>query len=361
MRPGSIILPSTRRRTRRAVLAAALVIVAAVPSSVAGHAPDPVLGGFFDQGQVLTFDWRAGSVPPDAVKTAIKAAAADVDATRASQAATFTLKAGAPNPIGYGVGATCGVNGIACFTRNAPVGFTMWFREHGHQFDWGTLKWCQSQANPQNGCFDVETVALDEFGHIEGLGHHTNFADDSDYLDAVVQTISHAKPAVGWNMHTFGPCDVATLQRGYDVPNTSTLISTCLDLDTTLSIAVTPFVVPAGSAATLSATLKVAGNAAYDRLKNNPLSGRSVTLQRRTTGTTPWITVGTMGPGPTSGTYIQTHRPTAPTQYRAVFSALAAEGLDASTSAVVSVTIGACSGRACPTVVSPAARGSMAR
>ena len=50
------------------------------------------------------------------------------------------------NPIGYGVGATCGVNGIACFTRDAPDGFTMWLREQGHVFDWGTLKWCQAYA-----------------------------------------------------------------------------------------------------------------------------------------------------------------------------------------------------------------------
>ncbi len=356
MNSASTTLTAALRLTRHALGPAVLVAAIAVPPPVAGHSPDPVLNGTFDQDQVLTFDWRAGAAPPDAIKTAIKAAATDVTTTRASQAATFVLKAGAPNPIGYGPGATCSVNGIACFTRNAPIGFTMWFREHGHPFDWGTLKWCQSQANPQDGCFDVETVALDEFGHIEGLGHHENFANESDYLDAVVQTVSHAKPAVGWNMHRFGPCDVATLQREYDVPNTSTLISTCLDLQTTTTIAVTPAVVPAGSAATLTATLKVASDAAYDRLKNNPLSGRSLTLQRRATGTTAWIAVGTMSPGATSGTYVQTHRPTSATQYRAVFPAPAGEGLVGSTSPVVSVTIGACTGRACPTVVSPTIR-----
>ena len=93
----------------------------------------------------------------------------------------------------------------------------MWLREQGHVFDWGTLKWCQAYASPPNGCYDAETIALDEFGHVEGLDHHVNYADDSDYVDAVVQTYSRTKPSTGWNMHAFGRCDVATLQLQYDM------------------------------------------------------------------------------------------------------------------------------------------------
>ena len=91
------------------------------------------------------------------------------NATRASKAATYTYDPAGANPIGYGPGATCGVNGLACFTRSAPTGFTMWLREQGHVFDWGTLKWCQAYSSPPNGCYDAETIALDEFGHVEGL------------------------------------------------------------------------------------------------------------------------------------------------------------------------------------------------
>ena len=104
---------------------------------------------------------------------------------------------GGPSLIGYGAGATCGVNGLACFTRDVPDGFTMWFREQGHVFDWGTMKWCEAYASPPNGCYDAENIALDEFGHVEGLGHHDNFDSDSDYRDAVVQTYSRTKPAAG--------------------------------------------------------------------------------------------------------------------------------------------------------------------
>ena len=88
----------------------------------------------------------------------------------------------------------------------------MWLREQGHVFDWGTLKWCQTYTTAPNGCYDAETIALDEFGHVEGLDHHVNFATTRDYADAVVQTFSRTKPATGWNMHTLRP-----LRRG-DAP-----------------------------------------------------------------------------------------------------------------------------------------------
>ena len=107
----------------------------------------------------------------------------------------------------------------------------MWLREHGRVFDWGTLRWCQMYASPPNGCYDAETIALDEFGHIQGLDHHVNHSDDRDYLDAVVQTFSRTQPSSGWNMHVYGRCDVATLQLRYDVASWTTPYSTCLDLD----------------------------------------------------------------------------------------------------------------------------------
>ena len=86
----------------------------------------------------------------------------------------------------------------------------MSFREQGHRFDWGVLRWCQLTLNAPDGCYDAENIALDEFGHAEVLNHHVNFADEHDYLDAVVQTYSHTKPNVGWSAHAFGRCDVAT-------------------------------------------------------------------------------------------------------------------------------------------------------
>lgn len=311
------------------------------------HGPDPALsGGPFGQSQDLRFRWRAGSEPTAAIKTAIQAAATAANATRASKAATYTYDAAGANPIGYGVGATCGVNGIACFTRDVPDGFTMWFREQGHVFDWGTMKWCQSYTTPPNGCYDAETIALDEFGHVEGLNHHVNWADDSDYQDANVQTFSRTKPAAGWNAHAFGRCDVATLQMLYDVQAWTAKYSTCLDLATDLVLSAAPTGILSGGSTTLTATLKVAANTSYGRLSGNPIAARTVTLQRRAPGTTAWATVGTMPAGSTSGTYILAQRPSADTEYRAVFATPSTEGLNGDISASVRVYVSTCTAAA---------------
>jgi hypothetical protein len=61
------------------------------------------------------------------------------------------------------------------------------------------------QASPTNGCYDAETIALDEFGHVEVLNHHVNFADESDYTHAVVQTYSRTRPK------TVGTCTPTVL------------------------------------------------------------------------------------------------------------------------------------------------------
>jgi hypothetical protein len=331
--------PTVRLARVLAFAMAGVIALSLVASGVAAHSPDPVFsGGRFNQNQNLPFSWRSGAVPAPVYQAAIKAAAADASNTRGSQAATFSYVAGASNPIGYGVGATCSAKGIACFTRTPPTSFTMWMREQGHVFDWGSLRWCQAYTTWPNGCFDVENIMLDEFGHVEILDHHSNYSGESDYLDAVVQTKSRAKPEAGWNAHALGRCDVASLQLQYDMQGWGARYSTCLDLATTLTIGAVPGVVGYGGTATLTATLKIADNPAYVRLALNPVALRTVTLQRRPPGGS-WTTVGTMSPGPTSGTYSRSVQLVAHTEFRAVFATPSDEGLRAATSATVTVIV----------------------
>ena len=335
------ILFSERHAVRLArVLAfaiAGVIVLSIAAAGVAAHSPDPVFtGGRFNQNQSLPFSWRSGAVPAVGYQTAIKAAAADASNTRGSQAATFSYVAGASNLIGYGVGATCGPKGIACFTRNPTTSFTMWMREQGHVFDWGPLRWCQAFTTWPNGCFDVENIMLDEFGHVEILNHHGNYPGESDYTDAVVQELSRTKPSAGWNAHAFGRCDVASLQMQYDMQGWGAKYSTCLDLVTTLTVGASAGYVPYGGTVTLTAALKVADNAAYSRLALNPVSLRTVSLQRRPPGGT-WTTVGTMSSGSTSGTYTRSVQITAHTEFRAVFARPSDEGLRAATSSAVTV------------------------
>jgi hypothetical protein len=342
----------TRLRLLGATLGAALVLAA---GPVSAHSPDPIMGGaLWALDQVVLYSWKAGYEPPVAMRNAIQTGGSDSNATKASRAATFLLATTGGSPIDYGVNVSCGVNGLACFSRaNAPVSFTMSFREHGHRFDWGTLRWCQMLAAPwPDGCFDVENVALDEFGHVEILGHHANYTNGSDYLDAVVQTVSGGKPTVGWNAHAYGRCDTATLQRKYDVPSWTTRYSTCLDLVTKLVLTAQPSSIYTGSTVTFTATLTVANDTSYERMANNPVSGRTVSLQRRSPGGTSWTTVATMPAGTSAGTYVYGTSPTATNDWRAVFSKPASEGLRAATSGTVRVTVSSCSRSPCPASVS---------
>jgi hypothetical protein len=259
----------------------------------------------------------------------------------------FTPDPAGTSWINYGLDVACGVNGLACFSRvGAPNSFTMSFRENGHRYDWGVLRWCEMSGRP-DGCFDARNSALDEFGHVEILTHHVNFADESDYRDAVVQTIQRVKPENGYDAHVFGRCDVASLQRKYDMIDMSSKYSTCLDLATTLTLSA-PGWVTNGSNVPFTATLTVVDAAAYERLGGNPVSSRSVTIQRRPIGGA-WASVGVMTPAAAAGTYSYT----APSQmttfeWRAVFTKPAAEGIRGATSPVVQVTVSSCRTPPCP-------------
>ena len=321
-------------------LLVALLLVLTVATGVAAHGPDPIFSGRWNQNQDLRYAWRSGAVPPSIYQGPINAAAADVNASRGSQAATFAYTSGAPNLVGYGTGATCGTLGLACFSRNPTTSFTVWMREQGHRFDWGSLRWCQAYSSWPDGCYDVENIVLDELGHVEILNHHSNLSGESDYLDAVVQELSRTKPKAGYSAHALGRCDVAALQVQYDMLGWGAKYSTCLSLSTTLTLGANPAAIAKGASATLTATLKVADVASYSRLALNPVALRTVVLQRRPSGTTTWTSVGVMSNGGSSGTYTQTLSLTARTDFRAVFATPSGEGLLGSTSPVVTVSVG---------------------
>jgi len=340
------------RVTSSAVTALALVAaLAGSPAPASAHAPDPVLsGGLFAQNAALRYRWGTGGTPPSAIRTAVNGAADDSNASRRSKAATFTYDSGGSNTVYYGVDVPCGVNGLACFRRDAPTWFGLWLRENGHRYDWGVLRWCEMNGDP-DGCYDAENVVLDELGHVLGLDHHVNYADDSDYADAVVQTYTHTKPRVGWNAHVFGRCDIATLQQQYDVASWSTPYSTCLDVPTRTTLTATSTDVVAGSVVTFTATLTSAGSG---RLSNNPMAGRVVVLQQRS-GTT-WTDFLTLAPSVTSGSYTGSRAMRATGDYRTVYRKTSSEGVRTSTSATVTVAVTAgCTQVICPQSVGPQA------
>lgn len=338
-----IRIPISSRHIVRALAGGlASLLVAAALAPVAAHSPDPVMpGGLYPQNAALAYRW--GGSPPAAMKTAISAGAGDANGSRKSKAPTFAYDAAGASTIYYGTDVPCGTGGLACARRYPPGTFGVWFRENGHRFDWGTLRWCELSGAP-NGCYEVENVTLDELGHVHGLAHHENFPDDSDYADAVVQTYSRAKPRAGWNAHAYGRCDVATLQQLYDVPDPTTLYSTCLDVPTSLGLTATRTSANAGSTVAFTATLVSAGTG---RLAANAVADRTVVLQ--VLGATGWTDLKTMSPGATPGSYASAVTIWDTADYRAVFRKPAAEGLRTSSSASVTVTVTTwCTPKICP-------------
>ncbi len=323
-------------------LSAVLAVAAAVP--VLALTPTPVLGGTpWGQDQRVGYHWRTAQVPPAWLQVAINAAAADSNAARASRAAMLAYDAAAPSLISYDAPTRCAANALACADRSgAPSSFTVAYQRNGYAFDWGTLMWCQAYTTRPSGCFDAETAGLHELGHVQDLGHYPGSVAGSAYLDSIMQPVSRQYPATGWNLHVYGRCDVALLQRLYDMQTWSAPYSTCGSVATALTLAAGA--AGTGGSRTFTATLKVATNSTIGKLSDNPVTGRVVALQRRASGSTTWSAVTTMATGPVSGTYVSTVAVTSKTEWRAVFATPASEGLIGSTSATLSLSPTACVG-----------------
>jgi len=338
---------NTSIRMRAALAASAAAAIAAV--LIAGPAPvladpDPMLGGLFGQNESLLFRWGAGGAPGGTMKTAILAAVDDANSSRRAKAPVFTYDTAGGNTIYYGTDVPCGTNGLGCFRRTTTDDwFAVWLRENGHRFDWGTLRWCEPAGDP-DGCYEAETITLDELGHVSGLDHHVNLANGSDYTDAVVQEYSHTKPLAGWNAHVYGRCDVAALQQAYDVLTTSTLYSTCLDVPSAMTLTASRSTVVSGSVVTFAATLKSAGTG---KLSNNMVTGRTVVLQVRS-GTS-WSDAVTLAPTGAAGAYQGQLLMRATTEVRVIFRRPSNEGLRGSSSPMITVTVtAACTAVLCP-------------
>ncbi|MBF8289229.1 MAG: hypothetical protein HW391_197 [Chloroflexi bacterium] len=350
------ILRSVRLRRQPSIFASVMVAAILGATPALADQADPLLGGKpWAQDQAVGYAWRSGQVPPAWMAVAIDTAAADANATRASRAAVFVRMTGGTSLVAYGEPTGCSTAGIACYNRSgAPSSFRMWFRAHGYIFDWGTLRWCQGLAVIANGCFDAENVALDEFGHVQILEHHVNEADGSDYLDAVVQTVSRARPAIGWNVHALGRCDTARLQLEYDRAAPRDPFSTCLAIETATTLKSSSTSVSIGATVQFTATLRTTGATLNRALANDPVSARTITLQRRTNSGQAWSSIGTMVPSNSiEGTYAFTTSPTATYEWRAVFTPAAGDGAVASFSTIVKITVSGCSGSGCPSGTLP--------
>jgi len=312
---------------------------ALAPAGAARPVPSFAAGGW-PEDKKLTFRWRAGGTPPSWARTPMKRAAADATSTTKARSPRFVYRTDAGNAIGYTgvVPPYCGINGIACAGRAMPSTWGVWIRPHGTDYAWGTLRWCQKTSSSQ-GCFDIRRVLLHELGHIAGLTHPSSAGFTLGATETVMQAITPARPRTGASRHSFGRCDVATLQELYDTPDNRTLISSCNNVATTLTLSASKSAVDTGGSVKLKAQLRVDGRAAYGKLAGNYLNARSIKLKYRPAGSDePWRTAW-MKPTYAYGRYELTIAPSATWEFKAVFPAPSDEGLRYSRSASLKVKV----------------------
>ena len=215
--------------------------------------------GGWPKDTVLPFAWLAGATPPDWAKTPITSGAADASDTTLSRSPRFVHRSGAQDTVRYTPSFPdfCRF-GIACASRNMPVSWLVWLRPHGTDFNWGMLRWCQKEDGA--GCFDLRRVLIHELGHIAGLDHPSREGFNLAANETVMHAITPAKPSAGSTHHSFGRCDVATLQELYDLPSSSTPVSSCNDVATELTLSASSTSVLRGATVWLRADLQGGGS-----------------------------------------------------------------------------------------------------
>ena len=248
--------------------------------------PGPALsGGLFGQNQVLG---SAGAParsrpPPSRPRSRPPRPTPTRPAPRRPRRSPTTPAA--PTRSATAPGATCGVNGLACFTRDAPNGFTMWLREQGHVFDWGTLKWCQAYTTPAERLLRRRDDRARRVRARRGprpprattpTTRTTATPSSRPSRGRSRRRLEHARRS---GAATWRPSSSSTTCTAWTAK-----YSTCLDLATVLTLA-------ASSTVDRRRRLGDVDRDAQGRLDSvptasggNPIGGRTVTLQRRAAG-----------------------------------------------------------------------------
>jgi len=292
------------------------------------------------QDTVLGFRWGSDA-PQGWMRPAIHDAAADVSSSRGSRAARFDYDADAAGVVQLAdsMSGNC-ERAIACASRDIPRYWRISLRPQGVRAGSVTTRWCQAYESPPDGCFDLRRTMLHEFGHVEGLAHPDDHGFRLPALETVMHPFSPGKGQTGWQMHDFGRCDVARLQRRYDTTTSSARYALCDRLGSRLSVAASDYSVAYRERVTITATLRVRDRDGYGETGGNFVSGREVRIQRRVPGGS-WSSYEA-DPGSSAGSYEVTFQPWTTYEYRAIFDQPSTEGLTGDVSDVVTVKVAPC-------------------
>jgi hypothetical protein len=286
-----------------------LVTALAAPALAIDITPSSPEGSPFNANQALQVVWDTGDPPPAAwMQAPISAGALAARHTTGSnptyaQNPTF-ISSGIDGVIYYLDYTTAKKSAFPlCPTNSAPLACTrhrslnwpnswaMAFIIHNWDYDTPsnyTVKWCDNVD--QGTCWDVQRVAVHEFGHVLDLGHNTT----DQPSNTVMFSETHSKYGSGGQIHEFRSCDIAKLQLKYDMSSTSGVYADCLEnapnagangLLTTVTVDTPPTVACLNEPVIFSGNLNVQSPASgYGLLAGNDLGSRTVNLQRSSPG-----------------------------------------------------------------------------
>lgn len=238
------------------------------------------------------------------------------------------------NPIG-------GVRGFSIYVRSLPsisAPTWLWYQRDNTCTDLYDGSPQPNDGFPTSVCFSVQRVAAHESTHVTLLRTHYDDGLDGETIMQSNTPTPNGSPA-NWNRRSFLPCDAAAAQLEYGLADDAGKLADCFKvkpgdgvkgLNAALTLATpTSLTRCANVATTVSGRLALAGSAAYEDLRDTPLAGRLVRIDRKSLSATTWTigvltasAIGTAGSNwsrsittSTAGTY----------QYRAVFVTTAAE------------------------------------
>ncbi len=314
--------------TRRRAIAVALSAVALASSAspaLAGE-PDPGHADLFphDPGDPrITLDWHFASTSYPAwfrsnVETELEVYWDDPVANNSnvprydnggdnSGGGTVTYTAAAASPCtGSTVWIACnpagGLRAFGIYVRSLPSPSAptwLWYHRDGTCSDLYDGSPNADDGYPTSVCFSVLRVVAHESTHNTLVRPHYDAGADDETIMMSTTPTPNGSPA-NWNRRNFLPCDAAAAQLEYGPADASGKYADCFaakpgdgvkGLNSALTVTSAASASRCvGTSGTATGRLALASSASYEDMRNWPLAGRVVRIDRRPTGSSTWTT-----------------------------------------------------------------------